>query len=94
SPFWVVDQDVLAHFLFFFIAAVVMVSCCYQKAWWQVVMDLILLGLFIECAQVFIEGRTADVMDLWVDVIGVLVGGFVAWLGLLLRAYLKPIHKT
>ena len=92
--FLVVGQDVLAHFLFFFIAAFVMVSFCHQKAWWQVVMDLVLLGLFIECAQVFVEGRTADSMDLWVDISGIVAGGLLAGLGLLFRAYFRTIHKT
>ncbi len=89
TPFGEVNQDVLAHFLFFFVATFVMVSFCHQKVWWQVVIDLMLLGLFIECAQVFIEGRTADFMDLWVDMGGIVIGGVLAGIGLLFRAYIQ-----
>ncbi|VAW48243.1 hypothetical protein MNBD_GAMMA04-1841, partial [hydrothermal vent metagenome] len=89
TSFLVVTQDMLAHFLFFFIAALVMVSVCHHKAWWQVVVDLILLGIFIECAQVFVEGRTADFMDIWVDILGVVTGGLVAWFWLLIRSFIR-----
>jgi VanZ family protein len=86
TPSLTLDKDVFAHFLFFFIAAVIMVSGSRHKRWWQVVIDLVLLGLFIECAQVFVEGRTADFMDLWVDIIGIVAGGVVAWFWLFFRA--------
>ncbi len=89
TPALTLDKDVFAHFLFFFLAAIVMVACAHHKPWWQVVIDLILLGLFIECAQVFIDGRTADVMDFWVDVTGVLAGGIMAWLWLSVRSVIR-----
>jgi hypothetical protein len=94
TPFLVVDKDVLAHFVFFFIAALILIGGCRYKTWWKVVIDLILLGLFIECAQVFVEGRSAELKDLWVDIIGIVAGGFMAWLGLLLRPNLQPIRKA
>ena len=86
SPALTLDKDVFSHFLFFFLAAMVMVVCAHHKPWWRVMIDLILLGLFIECAQVFIDGRTADVMDVWVDIVGVMAGGVVAWLWLSVRS--------
>ncbi len=89
TPALTLDKDVFAHFLFFFIAALIMVGGSRHKAWWQVVIDLVLLGLFIECAQVFVDGRTADFMDLWVDVVGIVVGGIVAWFWLLVRSFIR-----
>ncbi len=89
TPVLTLDKDVFAHFLFFFIAALIMVSGSRHKSWWQVMIDLVLLGLFIECAQVFVDGRTADFMDLWVDVVGIVVGGIVAWFWLLVRSFIR-----
>ncbi len=91
TPSFVVDRDVLAHFLFFFVAALVMIGVFHSKRWWQVVIDLILLGLFIECAQVFVEGRVAEFMDLVVDISGIMAGGVIAGLLIGWQRYLKKM---
>jgi len=89
TPSFMVTRDVLAHFYFFFVAALIMIGFLKHKPWWQVVIDLALLGLFIECAQVFVEGRTAEFMDVWVDFVGIMAGGIIAGLLVACQHYLK-----
>jgi len=85
----VLKWDGFTHLIFFFILTFVFVACLHCKRGWQVVLDLILLGLFIECLQVFIDGRTADVSDLAFDYIGIAFGLILALLWLKIRPNVK-----
>ena len=93
TSFIVLDWDMLGHFTLFLVAAFWFVCFFDRKRWWQVVIDLMLLGLFIECLQLFVVGRTADLMDLWVDFSGVLMGIVLAMLWLKIRPK-QPLLAT
>ncbi|MCF6237106.1 MAG: VanZ family protein [Gammaproteobacteria bacterium] len=74
------DIDTLSHFLLFLIVAFLLVKSLDEKQWWMIVIDLVLLGIFTEFLQVFIDGRVAESIDLLVNYSGLAVGAGLALL--------------
>ncbi len=64
----------ISHFLLFFAVGFLLVKSLTEKQWWVIVIDLVLLGIFTEFLQVFIDGRAAEIIDLTVNYSGLAIG--------------------
>ncbi len=74
SHSFVIDFDVIAHFLLFLGAAFLLVKTFTEKHLWIIVIDLVLLGIATEFLQAFIDGRVTEVIDLAVNYSGLAMG--------------------
>jgi len=78
--FLLMNLESIAHFMLFLLASFFGVLLFKEKSWWVIVIDLMLLGLLTELLQLFIEGRTADPMDMLVDYSGIFLGSALVFL--------------
>lgn len=84
-------SDKEAHFFFFFWALLIWTNI--ERNYLMVVLVLAVLGLSIEIIQGWLPGRSLDMEDLFVDVIGVGIGIlFRIAFDLRYQAKFKPFH--
>ncbi len=74
SHSFIINIDVVSHFLLFLGVAFLLVKTFTEKYLWVIVIDLILLGIATELLQVFIDGRYAEFVDLVVNYSGIAIG--------------------
>ncbi len=84
TPLLSINIESMAHLLLFFSMAFLFIKWRVKPIGW-VILDLLFLGMFIEALQIFVEGRSADLSDLWVDYFGLLFGALCAWLWCMFR---------
>lgn len=72
--------DKLNHWSAFFILTFLASHAYPQRRFWQIALALVAYGIGIEIAQYFTKYRSADVMDVLADAIGILVYCLFVWL--------------
>lgn len=72
--------DKLDHWSAFFILSLLAAHAFPQRQFWQIASALVTYGIAIEIAQYFTGYRSADIMDVVADSIGILIYGFCVWL--------------
>lgn len=72
--------DKLNHWSAFFILTFLACHAYPQRLFWQIALALLAYGIGIEIAQYFTKYRSADVMDVVADSIGILIYGLCIWL--------------
>ena len=66
-------SDKMHHILAFFILGILL-SLAYEMKHRYTCLFLLLYGIFIELSQLFTINRSADVMDVFADLIGIVIG--------------------
>lgn len=83
--------DKLNHWSAFFILTFLACHAYPQRRFWQIALALVAYGIGIEVAQYFTKYRSADVMDVVADSIGIFVYGLCILLNnALVKARLSP----
>lgn len=72
--------DKLNHWSAFFVLAFLACHAYPQRPFWQIALALLAYGVGIEVAQYFTKYRSADVMDVVADSIGILGYAVCVWL--------------
>lgn len=72
--------DKFDHWSAFFILSLLAAHAFPQRPFWRIALALLTYGIAIEIAQYFTRYRSADVMDVVADSIGILIYGFCVWL--------------
>ncbi len=72
--------DKLNHWAAFFILMFLACHAYPQRSLWRIALALVVYGIGIEIAQYFTKYRSADVMDVVADAIGILVYALCVWL--------------
>lgn len=78
---WIANIDKWLHALTFLFLAVWFTGQYERSAYWRVALGLVLFGILIEVCQRAVSYRSAEWYDLAADVLGIIVGLAVAWLG-------------
>ena len=79
---WVVNVDKWLHALTFVFLAVWFSGQYERRAYWRVALGLVMFGILIEVCQRMVSYRSAEWYDLAADVLGVVIGLTIAWLGM------------
>lgn len=79
---WFMGVDKWLHALTFLFLAVWFAGQYKRSAYWRIALGLILFGVLIEACQRMVSYRSAEWYDLAADVLGVIIGLTVAWIGL------------
>lgn len=79
---WLAHFDKWAHFLIFLGLAVWFAGLYRVQSYWRIAIGLLGFGLLIEICQRAVGYRSAEWMDVVADVLGILAGLVLAWLGL------------
>lgn len=72
--------DKLNHWAAFFILTFLAGHAYPQQQFWKIASMLLLYGIGIEVAQYFTRYRSADILDVLADSIGILIYGLCIWL--------------
>lgn len=72
--------DKLNHWAAFFILTFLACHAYPQQQFWKIAAMLLVYGIGIEVAQYFTRYRSADILDVLADSIGILIYGLCIWL--------------
>ena len=79
---WLIDADKLLHAVTFVFLAAWFAGQYRPRAYWRIGAGLMAFGALIEVAQRFISYRSAELLDLVADTLGIVVGLLIATAGL------------
>jgi VanZ family protein len=79
---WFMGVDKWLHAITFGFLAAWFSGQYERRYYWRIALGLVLFGVLIEICQRMVSYRSAEWHDLAADVLGVIVGLAVAWLGL------------
>ena len=79
---WIEHADKWLHGLTFLALTLWFAGLVARRAWVQMAIGLLLFGLLIEAAQLFVGYRMGDWIDLAADALGILLGMAIAAAGL------------
>jgi len=65
-------SDIFNHFIAFFVLAIFL-DFGFSPAYTHIFISLCLYGLFIECVQYFLPNRAFDLLDIAVDISGIMM---------------------
>lgn len=78
---WFNNVDKWLHAVTFVFLAVWFAGQYERGAYWRVALGLVLFGILIELCQRMVSYRSAEWYDLAADVLGIIIGLTIAWLG-------------
>jgi len=79
---WFMGIDKWLHTLTFLFLTVWFSGQYERRSYWRIAAGLILFGVLIEVCQRMVSYRSAEWYDLAADVVGVVAGLVIAWLGM------------
>lgn len=79
---WITNIDKWMHVATFLFLAVWFAGQYERRSYWRIALGLVLFGILIEVCQRMVSYRSAEWYDLAADVLGIVIGLTVAWLGL------------
>ena len=79
---WFIDTDKWLHGITFVILAVWFAGLYRPRSYWKIGVGLILFGLFIEGFQQLVAYRSAEMLDVAADIVGIVIGLVIAGAGL------------
>lgn len=78
---WIKNIDKWLHALTFLFLAVWFAGQYEREAYWRVATGLVMFGILIEVCQRMLSYRSAEWYDLAADILGIMIGLTIAWLG-------------
>lgn len=79
---WIGGFDKWAHLLTFLVIAVWFAGQYRPRFYWRIALGLVVFGALIEVCQHWVGYRSADLLDLTADVIGIIIGLGIALAGI------------